>query len=90
MAGLSALWYPDDAMPIYREPLPENCPPEAAAAISSPRIVFWLVRKDPPMDEDFRSQRAENPGREFKNITECQAVWWRYENHPSHCRPGLL
>ena len=60
-------------MPIYREPLPENCPPEAAAEISSPRIVFRLVRKDPPTDGDFRSQRAENPGREFKDITECQA-----------------
>ena len=59
-------------MLVYREPLPENCPPEDADEISSPRIVFRLVRKDPPTDADFRSQRAENPGREFKGITECQ------------------
>ena len=59
-------------MPIYREPLPENCPPEEAAAISRRRIVFRLVRNNPPTDADFRSQRAENPGREFKGITECQ------------------
>lgn len=60
-------------MPIYRQPLPENCPLEDAAEISSPRSVFRLVRNYPPRDGDFRSQRAENPGREFKNITECQA-----------------
>ena len=59
-------------MPIYREPLPENCPPEEAAEISNRRIVFRLVRNNPPMDADFRSQRAENPEADF-NIGECIA-----------------
>lgn len=59
-------------MPTYREPLPENCPPEEAAEISSPRIVFRLARNDPPTDEDFRSQRAENPESNF-NVDECIA-----------------
>ena len=55
----------------YREPLPENCPPETAEEITEPRIVYRLVRNNPPTDADFRSQRAANPQRHFR-IPECQ------------------
>ena len=55
----------------YRELLPEGCPPEAAEEITEPRIVYRLVRHNPPVDDDFRSQRAENPQRYFR-IPECR------------------
>lgn len=58
---------------IYREPLPEDCPPATATEITEPRIVYRLVRHHPPVDADFRSQRAEHPQLVLKNITECQA-----------------
>ena len=56
----------------YREPLPEGCPPEAAEEITEPRIVYRLVRHNPPVDDDFRSQRAEKPYARF-STSECQA-----------------
>ena len=59
-------------MLIYREPLPEDCPPESAEEIAGPWIVYRRVWNDPPIDDDFRSQRAENPGREFRGISECR------------------
>ena len=57
----------------YREPLPEDCPPDTAEEITSPRVVYRLVRNIPPTDDDFRSQRAERPDRIFRDVTECQA-----------------
>ncbi len=57
----------------YREPLPDNCPPDEAEEITSPRLVYRLVRHNPPTDDDFWSQRAEGPDRVFRNISECQA-----------------
>ena len=57
----------------YREPLPENCPPDEAAEIDVPRVVYRLVRNNPPTDDDFQSQRAERPDRIFRDVTECQA-----------------
>ena len=60
-------------MTIYREPLPEDCPPEEAEEISSPRLVFRLVRSDPPREGDFQSQRSLNPDRPYRSVTECQA-----------------
>ena len=38
-----------------------------------PLVVFRLVRTDPPMESDFRSQRSQKPGQVFGGITECQA-----------------
>ena len=55
----------------YREPLPEDCPPDEAEEILEPTVVFRLVRNDPPTDDDFRSQRAEKPTRQF-SIPECR------------------
>ena len=57
----------------YREPLPEDCPPDTAGEITSSRVFYRLVRNNPPTDDDFRSQRAERPNRIFRDVTECQA-----------------
>ena len=58
----------------YREPLPPECPPETADEINLPRELFRLVRSVPPVEEDFRSWRAEQPQQSLpKDLTECQA-----------------
>jgi hypothetical protein len=54
----------------YREPLPADCPPDEAAVIEAERIVFRLVRGNPPGLKDFRSQRAERPEALFR-VSEC-------------------
>ena len=56
----------------YREPLPDGCPPDDADEIAAPRIVYRLVRNNPPRDADFRSQRAARPTARF-NASECRA-----------------
>ena len=57
----------------FREQLPDDCPPQEAEEISTPRTIFRLVAHSPPTDEDFRSQRAEHPNRTFRSVSECQA-----------------
>jgi len=57
----------------YREPFLDDFPPDEAGEITSPRLVYRLVRNNPPTDDDFRSQRAERPDRIFRDVTECQA-----------------
>lgn len=57
----------------YRETLPEDCPPDDAEEINAPRVVYRLVRNNPPTDGDFQSQRAERPDRVFRDVTECRA-----------------
>ncbi len=57
----------------YREPLPPDCPPDDAVEIAGPYIVYRLVRHNPPVDGDFRSQLAENPSMTLHNVTKCQA-----------------
>ena len=57
----------------YREPLPLDCPPDDAVEIAGRRVVYRLVRHNPPVDDDFRSQRAERPDAMFREVTECQA-----------------
>ena len=59
-------------MNIYREPLPEDCPPPQAEEIISLRIVFRIVWNNPPTADDFRSRRAEKPEADFR-ASECQA-----------------
>ena len=56
----------------YRETLPDDCPPDAAEEITEPRLVYRLVRHNPPLADDFRSQRAEKPDAKF-STDECQA-----------------
>ena len=56
----------------FREPLPANCPPVEAENVLVTRIVFRLVRADPPTLDDFRSQREEKPDSVFR-VSECQA-----------------
>lgn len=55
----------------YREPLPDDCPPDDAEEINALRIVYRLVRNNPPTDADFRSQRALYPDKAFRY--ECRA-----------------
>lgn len=57
----------------FRELLPDGCPPDEAEEITGSRVVFRLVRNMPPDDDDFRSQRTEQPSRVFRGVTECQA-----------------
>ena len=57
---------------LYREPLPDDCPPDDAEEINAARFVYRLVRNNPPNDDDFRSQRVEKPTARF-NVSECRA-----------------
>ena len=56
----------------YREPLPEECPPEEAEEVNTPRPVYRLVSSVPPTDGDFLSQRAKHPKARF-SASECIA-----------------
>ena len=60
-------------MTLYREPLPEDCPPPQAVEIDGPRIVYRLVENDPPADADFSSWRALNPASPTRTASECQS-----------------
>lgn len=57
---------------IYREPLPDDCPPDEAEEINAPRFVYRLVSNVPPSSDDFKSQRLEKPRARF-NVSECRA-----------------
>ena len=50
----------------------DDCPPDDAEEIVAPRIVYRLVRSDPPSLDDFRSQRYLDPNGEW-DVTECEA-----------------
>lgn len=60
-------------MPIYRETLPENCPPAQAKEVQQPQVFYRLVKTNPPTDQDFDSARALKPSRKFRKTSECQA-----------------
>lgn len=56
----------------YREPLPDDCPPDDAEEINALRIVYRLVRNNPPTDADFQSKRAMRPNHRFREPdSEC-------------------
>lgn len=57
---------------IFRETLPDDCPPGAAEEIAEQCDVYRLVASDPPTEADFRSQRALRPAAVF-GVSECQA-----------------
>ena len=65
-------------MTMYRDPLPENCPPHVANAILE-NTVYRLVRGNPPTLDDFLSLRANNPSKPITKEEECFAnglsVW---------------
>ncbi len=58
---------------MFREPLPEGCPPSEADEITQARVVFRLVHTDLPTGCDFRSKRSERPNDQF-GVSECQAL----------------
>ena len=37
----------------YREPFPDDCPPDASEEIAEPRVVYRIVRNNPPNECDF-------------------------------------
>ncbi len=56
----------------FRDELPEGCPPENADKIRRETICYRLVHNDPPIADDFRSQRTLEPNRDF-GVSECRA-----------------
>src|SRR6266704_2323646 len=56
----------------YRDPLPEDCPPAEAEEVNSERVVYRLVRANPPVSADFQSQRTARPNAFFR-VPECLA-----------------
>lgn len=57
---------------MFREQLPEGCPPSEANEIVQTMIVYRLARANPPTDNDFRSQHSLRPNVKFK-LSECIA-----------------
>lgn len=45
----------------YREQLPPNCPPADAKEITTPFVIYRLVKNNPPTEKDFKSYRELNP-----------------------------
>lgn len=56
---------------LYRDPLPEDCPPPEAAEINRPSVFFRMVHNDPPTEADFLSLRQLNPERPYPGAPEC-------------------
>ena len=46
---------------LYREELPENCPPKEAAPLEETTTFYRLVKTIPPREEDFDSRWEERP-----------------------------
>ena len=61
-----------DSCMMFREPLPDGCPPPDAQEITQALVVYRLVDGDPPTCDDFKSQRAQKPNNQF-SVPECQA-----------------
>ncbi len=57
-------------MPDWFEQLPEQCPPKDAF-IPKGETFYRLVNGQPATSEDFISQRAEFPWKDFLNIDKC-------------------
>ena len=70
---------------IYREELPDGCPPQDAKEIVDEIICYRLVHHEPPTEEDFRSQRALQPNKDFE-VPECQARGLSVFMKPSDAR----
>ena len=54
------------------EDLPDGCPPGDALAAEDD-VVYRLTKNNPPVSEDFISQRKEFPEAVFPKIPECIA-----------------
>ena len=63
---------------LYKEDLPDQCPPAESQEIRANMHVFRLIETAQPKDNDFLSQRASNPDAVF-GVDECIArgvsVW---------------
>ena len=64
---------------VYRDELPEGCPPAEAEGIDMERIVFHFVRRRagdlerPLSSGEFQSQRTRRPTAVFAGADECIA-----------------
>ena len=57
---------------LYKEDLPDQCPPAESQEIRANMQVFRLIETTQPKDNDFVSQRASNPDAVF-GVDECIA-----------------
>lgn len=57
---------------MYREELPNGCPPEDADQTQDEQVVYRLVTADPPVDDDFKSHFLLNPAKDYRGH-ECIA-----------------
>lgn len=69
----------------FMEPLPDACPPAESEEVLTERVVYRLVRGNPPGLSDFRSQRAERPNAVFKEVSECLACGVSVQADRSEC-----
>ena len=55
----------------YREELPDGCPPPEAKPLTATRLLFRLVSRYPPTEQDFDSVWKEQPERRIR-LDPCQ------------------
>jgi len=56
---------------IWKEELPDNCPPDDAISPDG-KDLFRLVSSKPPSDNDFDSYKTIYPYKQF-SVSDCQA-----------------
>ena len=59
---------------LFREPLPEKCPPVEATDISSLLTVYRLVESIPPSADDFASHQAKKPHAKYPNPCKARGL----------------
>ena len=55
----------------YREDLPDGCPPPESKPLTAPRLLYRLVSKYPPAEQDFDSVWKQQPERRGR-LDSCQ------------------
>lgn len=59
---------------LFREPLPEKCPPSDAEEISIDLVVFRLIVSQTPCEDDFKSHQAKKPHVVYRDPCEARGV----------------
>lgn len=62
----------NEKLPVFREELPDNCPPSDSTEITELLTVFRIVKTKPATENDFCSFRALHPDASMPNVPECQ------------------
>lgn len=68
---------------MWFENLPENCPPHDATKPSN-FLCFRLATQNPPVEEDYLSQRQIYPEKKF-HVNECRARSLSIFSEKSEC-----